>query len=54
VSRAVAALRLLRIVLRARAITAHALGRTEAEQALWSVHDDVEALIALLMKERRR
>ena len=52
-SRAIAGLRLLRVGLHARAYAAHAIGRTEAAQALWSVHDDVAALIVLLEKRRR-
>jgi hypothetical protein len=45
-------MRLLRVGLRARAYAAHANGRTEAAQALWSVHDDVSGLLDLLAQEQ--
>jgi len=54
VNRSIAALRLLRGALAARAMAAQAIGRSEAAQAFWSVHSDVTALITQLEKRRRQ
>ena len=48
-----AALRLLRGRLHARAFDLHSHGRSEAAQALWAVVEELDVLINLLTTRRR-
>jgi hypothetical protein len=53
VNLALAALRLLRGRLHARAFDLHSQGRAEAAQALWAVVEELDHLINLLNARRR-
>ena len=50
---AVAALRLLRADLHARAYELHSRGRTEAAQAVWAVVESIDVLLNRLQARRR-
>ena len=50
---AIAALRLLRGRLHARAFELHSRGRAEAAHALWAVVEELDDLTNLLTKRRR-
>ena len=51
---AIAALRLMRRRLHARAFDLHAQGRAEAAQALWAVVEELDVLTNELAAARRR